>query len=140
MDFASPPRRRPQETLLPMINVVFLLLIFFLISARMTPPEPFAVTPPQAQADAEAQGAFTLFIAADGILGYRDALGDAALDALSAARTDHCARTDCAADPPRLTLRADTALPAPRLAQLLPRLVPLDFAKIDLITSAGAIP
>ncbi|TGD62654.1 biopolymer transporter ExbD [Tabrizicola sp. WMC-M-20] len=132
------PRRRPNLT--PMINVVFLLLIFFLISARLTPPEPFAVTPPEAQAEAEAQGDFTLFISAKGQLGCRDLLDDPALAAFEAARTGHCAVTDCATDPTRLTLRADTALPAARLAQILPRLVPLGFAQIELVAQPGSMP
>jgi biopolymer transport protein ExbD len=142
MDFSDPPRRRPQENLLPMINVVFLLLIFFLISARMTPPEPFAVSPPDALApeDLLAQADFTLFIDEGGLLGYRDTLGDAALAALAAAHADHCTRHDCAATPSRLTLRADARLPAARLAQILPQLTPLGFAHIDLVAMAGRAP
>ncbi|MFN3722290.1 MAG: ExbD/TolR family protein [Paracoccaceae bacterium] len=140
MEFPDPPRRPAQENLLPMINVVFLLLIFFLISARMTPPEPFAITPPQAQAEAEALGEFTLFIAADGRIGYRDSLGDAALATLAAARIDLCAAKDCTATPPRLTLRADAALPAARLAQILPQIAPLGFAQIELLAQAGGAP
>jgi biopolymer transport protein ExbD len=140
MDFSDPPRRRPPETLLPMINVVFLLLIFFLISARMTPPDPFAVTPPEALAQAEAQGAFTLYLAADGRVGYRDRTADAALTAVATARADHCARADCTVDPPRLTLRADAAMPATQLAALLPRLADLGFAGVDLVVSPGVSP
>ena len=119
-----------------MINVVFLLLIFFLISARMTPPDPFAITPPHAQAEAEALGDFALFVSADGQLGYRDTLGDGALVSLAVARSAHCATTDCVAIPPRLTLRADAALPAARLAQLLPLIAPLGFARIELVAQA----
>ena len=140
MDFRDPPRRKPEENLLPMINVIFLLLIFFLIAARMTAPEPFAVTPPQAMTEAEAQGDFTLFIAADGLLGYREHRGDAALAALVASRTDHCLSTDCRADPPRLTLRADSALPAARLAALMPRLPALGFDSVELVAIGGAAP
>lgn len=140
MDFRDPPRRKPEENLLPMINVIFLLLIFFLIAARMTTPEPFAVSPPHAMTEAEAQGDFTLFIAADGLLGYRDARGDGALAALAARREDHCRSTDCRADPPRLTLRADTALPAARLAALMPRLPALGFDSIELVAIGGAAP
>ena len=33
MRFASPPRRSPPESVVPMINVVFLLLIFFVVTA-----------------------------------------------------------------------------------------------------------
>ncbi len=137
MNFSDPPRRRKEENLLPMINVVFLLLIFFLISAKMTPPEPFEVTPPEAQTEAEAQGEFTLYLAADGRLGYRDAQDDAALSALEAAQQEHCALTDCTAEPPRLTLRADAALPAAQLATLLPRLTGLGFAQIELVAQSG---
>jgi biopolymer transport protein ExbD len=138
MDFRDPPRRKPEENLLPMINVIFLLLIFFLIAARMTAPEPFAVTPPQAMTEAEAQGDFTLFIAADGLLGYRDARDDAALAAIAASREDHCRSIDCRADPPRLTLRADNALPAVRLAALMQRLPTLGFDSIELVAIGGA--
>lgn len=137
MDFSSPPRRAAQDSLLPMINVVFLLLVFFLISARMTPPEPFAVTPPQAQAQEEAQGLFTLHIAADGRMGYGEMLEDAALVALAAARDAHCAVVDCVAEPPRLMLRADAALPGQVLARLLPRLAGMGFARVDLLARAA---
>lgn len=137
MDFREPPRQRPAENLLPMINVVFLLLIFFLIAARMTPPEPFAVSPPRALAAEEASGAFTLFVAADGRLGYRDARDDAAMADLAAARVAHCAASDCGAEPPRLTIRADAALPAARLAALMPRLTALGFSRIELVAQGG---
>jgi biopolymer transport protein ExbD len=133
MDFSPPPRRAAQDSLLPMINVVFLLLVFFLISARMTPPEPFPVTPPEAQAQEEAQGLFTLHVAADGLAGYREAMGEAALEALAAARGAHCAAVDCVAEPPRLLLRADAALPGQALARMLPRLAAMGFARVDLL-------
>jgi len=140
MDFSDPPRVRPQENLLPMINVVFLLLIFFLISARMTPPEPFDIIPPASVAEAEARGDFTLFLAADARIGFRDTVGQAALSALAAALSDHCATVECTTAPPRLTLRADAALPAARLAQVLPQLAGLGFAQIELVTRPGPAP
>lgn len=140
MDFRDPPSRRPQDNLLPMINVIFLLLIFFLLAAQLTAPEPFPVTPPEAQAQAEAEGKFTLHIAADGRIGYREVEGDAALAALAAARTDQCLNTDCLAEPPVLTIRADAALPATRLAVLMPRLSALGFAQLDLVATAGRAP
>lgn len=134
MDFRPPPRPRADENLLPMINVVFLLLIFFLISARLTPPAPLEVIPPEARTEAEADGQFTLYLAAEGQMAAQDGAEDAAaLAALTQARAGHCAQVDCAADPPRLTLRADAGLPAARLAALLPRLAALGFDRIDLV-------
>lgn len=136
MDFSDPPRKPAAENLLPMINVVFLLLIFFLISAQLTPPEPFPVTPPEAETEAEAEGDFTLHLDAQGEVGYRDALGqEPALAALAAARDEYCAAEDCAAAPPALLLRADGAVPATRLAALMPALGQLGFARVDLVTA-----
>lgn len=139
MQFSDPPRRAPEATLLPMINVVFLLLIFFMISARMTAPDPFPVTPPEAAAQEadEAQGHFTLHLGRDGQPGYRDAIGEAALPLLASARADHCARADCAQVAPRLTLRADAGLPAATLAGLVPRLSALGFTDLELLVRPG---
>jgi biopolymer transport protein ExbD len=137
MNFSSSLPKRKEENLLPMINVVFLLLIFFLISAKMTPPEPFVVTPPSAQTEAEAEGTFTLYLAADGRVGFHDAEGEAALQMLGAAQAEYCGLADCEAAKPRLTLRADTALPAAQLAALLPQIATLGFAQIELVAQAG---
>src|SRR3546814_6397158 len=35
-----------EEAILTLINVVFLLLIFFMLAGRMTEPSPFAIAPP----------------------------------------------------------------------------------------------
>lgn len=152
MDLNEPPRRGFEANLLPMINVVFLLLIFFLISARLAPPEPFAVTPPEAREGAPAAAEFTLYLGADGALGFREALSapampaqEAAADApvlaaLAAARTAYCAKADCAAAPPPLALRADQGAPVARLARLMRALGAAGFERVDLVTTPGAAP
>jgi len=143
MQIPSPRPAGSTGNLLPMINVVFLLLIFFLISAQLAPPEPFAVTPPQAEAASEAQGEFTLHLAADGILAFHDTQSpapdaDAAvLAALAAQRTAYCAQNDCTAESPRLMLRADAQTGVARLAALLPQLGQMGFAVTDLVVRAG---
>ncbi len=134
MDFAPPPRRRPAENLLPMINVVFLLLIFFLIAAKLAPPEPFAVALPEAEGIAAPDAGLTLHLDATGQPGFADALGDAALVALAAARTELCASVDCAVAPPMLLLRADANAPAAALAALMPRLAAAGFGAVTLVT------
>lgn len=137
MDFAPHRPRRTAPTLLPMINVVFLLLIFFLISSRITAPDPFDVALPTAAAAAEAAGDFILYLAADGTPAYRDQTGAGALTALQAAVTDLCAGQDCAASPARLTLHADAALPAAQIPSVLRELSALGFAQVDLAVQAG---
>ncbi len=143
MQFAPPKRQKGNASLLPMINVVFLLLIFFLISAKLAPPEPFPTEPPVSEAAAEAEGEFSVYLGADGQLGFRDmtlaADEDMAplLDALAKARTDYCEQTDCAAQPAHLLLRGDQKAGATRLAALLPVLGKAGFAQVELVTSRG---
>lgn len=136
MSFADPPRKTPAESIVPMINVVFLLLIFFLMTAQIAPPEPIAVEPPQAQSEDPAEAALTLHLGADGGLAFRDAHGTAeALQALELARIDLCQDGGCAGGGiPSLILRADAAASAPQIARLLPQLAEAGFSEIQLVT------
>lgn len=135
MQFHQPPRRQQGENILPMINVVFLLLIFFLISARIAPPEPFPVEPPESGADTPAEAAFILYLDDTGQPGYRDVTGrDATLAALKADLAEICATPCPPADAPPLLLRADGAVAASNLAALMPDLGHLGFARVDLAT------
>lgn len=121
MRFARPHlRRRTAESIVPMINIVFLLLIFLLLTARIAPPAPFELTLPEAGAAPEPQGPAHLLIAADGTLALGALRGAAALAAI----------------PPGATLyvSADAALPAETLARLLPRLAAA--GEIRLVTRA----
>ncbi|OCX65358.1 hypothetical protein BFP70_09840 [Thioclava sp. SK-1] len=140
MQFSSPPRKANSASLLPMINVVFLLLIFFLISAQISPPEPFPTEPPESQAETEADGTFTIFLSAEGAFGFRDITAQEPEDviaALEAAKAEYCLTEECEAEPPKLLLRADKAVPAARLAAVLPKLGAAGFAKVDLVTAMG---
>lgn len=130
----NPPHRKT-DTLLPMINVVFLLLIFFLISAKITTPEPFVVTPPVAQDAQEAQGIFTIFVDAKADVAFRDARNTAAIAALSAARDGYCDQNKCETQPATVFLRADAELPAPALAALVKTLTRAGFDDLMLITA-----
>lgn len=121
MRLDSPRPARPRENVVPMINVVFLLLIFFLMTAVIAPPEPFGVALPRAAGgDTPAPGA-TLFVGPDGALAYGQARGAAVFDAL-------------AGHDGVLEIRADAALPAEELARLLPRLASAGVADIALVT------
>ena len=118
-----PAPRRVRENIVPMINVVFLLLIFFLMTAQIAPPDPIALTPPEADAGDAPGAERALHVGADGTLAYGDARGDAAIDAVS--RRDQ--------DTP-LMLRADAQLPADELAALLPRLAQAGVSRVALVT------
>jgi biopolymer transport protein ExbD len=115
----SPARRRPpRENIVPMINVVFLLLIFFLMTAQITPPVPFDVTLPGSTGDG-APERDVLHLSAGGALHFNGADGDAALAAVN---------------PGPLSIRADRAMQAAELARLLPRLAARGVTEISLLT------
>ena len=124
------PRRSAEAGLLPMINVVFLLLIFFLIAARLTPQEAFPVTLPDAAATGvEAGGRFALLVGPEGEVAFGATVGrGAALAALRTAREAWCAGADCTQDAPDLTIRADAMAPATALPPLLRELGDMGFA------------
>lgn len=64
------PRRAAQsETIIALIDVVFFLLVFFMLIGRMDATAPFEVRPPMAQTGRDMPaGGITLAIAADGAL------------------------------------------------------------------------
>jgi biopolymer transport protein ExbD len=120
MRFRAARRRERRESIVPMINVVFLLLIFLLLTAEMTPAPPLEVSPPEAEAEAEAPGEWVLHLGADGTLALGDRRGEAALAAVPEGAV--------------VQLRADASLPAAELAALLPRLA--HAAEVRLVTVA----
>lgn len=126
MRIDMPPRKPRGESIIPMINVVFLLLIFFLLTARITTPDPFPVTPPDGEAGDPALLQGVLYVSAAGELAYDTARGEAVW-ALIAARDE--------ATP--LEIRADLATPATRIATLLRQLRATSNASAQLVVSGG---
>ena len=67
---AAPVRARDGDGMLPLINIVFLLMIFFMLLGAVSVPAPFALDPVSGQRLPPAGAARqTLAIAADGRLG-----------------------------------------------------------------------
>lgn len=67
---AHPRRSRTDEAMLPLINIVFLLMVSFMVVGALSPPDAFDLDPPRSEtlppSDA---GAHSLIVAADGRLG-----------------------------------------------------------------------
>jgi len=103
-----------------MINVVFLLLIFFLMTAQIAPPDPLEVTPPVADAAPREMRDDTLYLDADGALAFGTLRGDPAIAAAASMAT--------------LSLRADAGLPATDLAQVLMQLAAAGQTRVTLVT------
>lgn len=117
------PRRPAREPVVPMINVVFLLLIFFLMTAQITPSAPFDLDLPRAAGEEEV-GDAALYISAQGAIAFDRARGDAAL----AQAAEHGTGP--------LRLHADAALPAATLARILAQLTDLGASEVEIVTEA----
>jgi len=104
---------------------VFLLLIFFLISAQITQPPPFemrpAVTQDAARLTPQQQ---VLWINADGALAFGAQRGNAVWPLLAGLEGP-------------LNIQADAALPAREIAQILPRLAAIGITDVTLVTLPG---
>ena len=123
MDFSQPPRRPRTESIVPMINVVFLLLIFFLMTSRLTQPEPIEVTPPTAGSETEPESDETLYADKTGLLHFGDAQNDAAIDIIAAQSSKNSI----------IQLRADADILASNLARILRKLSDAGLSRVELV-------
>lgn len=139
MRFTTPQARTStDDALIPLINIVFLLLIFFMIVGQISPPEALLVEPPSSQ-----QGRLT---EPDRILLLVDAEGRVALDGelvapmqlkeQLAARmaSTRAAQGDGDASGIGITLKADASVTQGQLRQLLEQLRALGVERLQLLT------
>jgi biopolymer transport protein ExbD len=135
MKLRTPGRRSPQreENLIPMINIVFLLLIFFMLAGRLLPPEALPVEPPRASGDNAAEPPrWLLLIAADGRLALADQVFP-----LAQLETRLTPYLNARPRPP-LTVKADAGLTAERLLDVLEALRAAGVERLLLLGTAGA--
>ena len=128
------PERRPdptEERILPLINVVFLLLIFFMLAGSLTVREPFEVAAPASSSETRPEPeTLRLLLGADGRLALGgEVLREAeAVEALAAALAE---------DPElRVELKADAGIPGNRVVALLEALHAGGLEKVSLMTHA----
>ncbi|MEY8098757.1 ExbD/TolR family protein [Falsihalocynthiibacter sp. S25ZX9] len=118
MKLARRPRRLPPETIIPLIDVVFFLLIFFMLIGRMDATAPFAVYPAFSTTGTEMPGGgATLSIGAQGELALNGA--EAASDSLLGQLTVSLA------DDPNLLVRINAHQDAD-LAHVLPLMAKIE--------------
>ncbi len=125
MDFSPPPVRPRGESIVPMINVVFLLLIFFLMTSQIAPPEPFEVAPPTATSHQSTDTDVTLYIGKTGDIAYQEYRGQDAV--AQAARAGAEAKT--------FRIRADAELDGSALAALLKSLSAYPLRAVELVVT-----
>ena len=125
--FTRPPHRHSDDAgILPLVNIVFLLLIFFLFAGQLRSPEPFPVEVPEAELEAEARAVVaTIVVAADGSL---------ALDGVPLAAAELIARL-AAEDVEHAAIRADREAGARDVVDLAARLRNAGIQTLDLVVS-----
>ena len=143
MRFVRPRQPRDlDDTLIPLINVVFLMLIFFMIAGRISTPDGLRIDPP-----ASAQG--QLIPPAEAVL-LMDAGGRVAMNGQPLSLTELDARLatwmaaqresgpDASQSPPSVTLKADAAVRHAQLRQLLGRLRAAGVERVRLLVEPPA--
>ncbi|MEM1429152.1 MAG: biopolymer transporter ExbD [Pseudomonadota bacterium] len=118
-------RKSRQPGLTPMIDVVFLLLIFFLMTAQITPPEPFEIEVPASASEEPAETGVVLYLSAQGEIAFEDARGEAALAAVRA----------LGAEIDVLNVRADRRVDAAAVAALLSQLSGTGVGSVELVST-----
>jgi len=107
------PSRGPEENLIPLINIVFLILIFFLVASTLRSFDPAGLDLSKAQAELSAdQGPNVLIVYRDGRLAMTGE--EIAPDALATRLADFA---EAEPDLP-LLVAPDRALPAERLVEI----------------------
>ena len=122
--------KREDEHILPLINIVFLLLIFFMVAGRLTASDSFRVTPPRStsRTPGDAQ-ALILSIEQDGQLAINGTA--VAHEAVGAAVARRLA-DDTAAAPVRL--EADAAAEAMTVVKVMVALREAGVTDLQLLT------
>ncbi len=127
---SRPQRRDEDERILPLVNIVFLLLIFFMVAGRLAATDPFPVEPALSAAEGEAPPEPPLIlIAADGRLALDGAeMEEAALIEAVAARIASGGAAEA-------RLKADGGAEAAALVALLAKLKTVGVETALLLTS-----
>lgn len=127
MDLSETPRRPRAESIVPMINVVFLLLIFFLMTSRLVQPDPVELALPESATGRDANADPVLFVGKNGQLHYGGLQGAEAVARLVAENAHSNAHSYV------IKMRADAALEATVLARILRDLAAAGLARVELV-------
>ncbi|WP_125911885.1 ExbD/TolR family protein [Kiloniella majae] len=119
------------ETMLPLINIVFLMLIFFMVAGRIQPKEQTAIVLPKSSIDAEFYGDLaSVSISQNFEIHYLGQIreGSEFLKAVEIEKQNILRKNDT------FTIRADEKTDAGKLFSLLVKLKALGIENQDLIT------
>lgn len=126
MRFARSRPKGDEERTLPLINVVFLLLIFFMLSGQLAAVDPFRTEPPQSASEGQTPPRqFVVHVGADGRLALDGKIIDETT--LGSVVAQHPGS-------PTIRLRADGRVDAVRTIAVMEVLRDAGVEKVDLLT------
>jgi biopolymer transport protein ExbD len=112
-----------KENIVPMINIVFLLLIFFLITSSLVPRPSEIIERPFGFSDSNVQNPNYLFITSNSEIMYLGQSGEIAWNLIK----DNKLNT--------LTIEADRNLAANKFISLLNKLNDMNISKLEMVIS-----
>ncbi len=130
MRLPPPPKRNPQESTITLINVVFLMLIFFLIAGTLTPPLDKDVSLITTSQSDQAEPPDALFVTAEGLMRTRGVEVTAEAYVASARQMQLLLPED----PVTVKIAADRDLPATRLIEIVGELRDAGAARVSVVT------
>ena len=129
------------DGLIPMINVVFLLLVFFMVAGTIKPGEPLDITPPQSAQTGDQRAVHVVHVALDGslaldgrILTEAD-LGQAISTMMLELDSIEPDRSELDTAKPVLALRADGQITFERLREVIDVLRNAGVSDVELLTA-----
>ena len=132
MQISEPPVKRELENLLPLVNVVFLLLIFFMVAGAFSSPELFTITPIQAENNSQADNQIlTIIINEKGELAINEQ--QIPEDSLQNIINDYLLKNPNY----QIQIKPDANVEALRIVELLERLSATNLEVVHIMTSAA---
>lgn len=130
--FDKPRAKTDDERILPLVNVVFLLLIFVMIAGEVISPDPFQTKPPYSTREGRTgTPAITVHVGAD----LQLALEDMPVTQAMLARLLH-EKEELGA----VRLKADGRVPASQVVTIMELLASVGAREVDLITVSAVSP
>ena len=126
----KPRRSRTEDVMLPLINIVFLLMVSFMLVGTLSPPDAFDLDPPRSTTlNPSNAGPHSLVVAADGRLGLgHDAFARDQLAARAAAWRAHHPEAV-------LQVKADAAADAQAVLAVLDVLRAAGIERVELLAA-----
>ncbi|WP_422367451.1 ExbD/TolR family protein [Pelagibius sp.] len=133
MRFDPPRPNSDDERILPLINVVFLLLIFFMLTGQLSAIDPIEVTPPVSASEGAVEAReLVVVLGAGGQLALDDAVIDE--EALKAALAERMEANPAA----QVWLKADGAADSTDVIALMETLREVGVERLKLLTVPAA--